>query len=251
MLFSLSLYSSICLLTLLTSCEVSVKVSPGLRRFQTRPDAPDFSLGASKKKRKKRKPETNLKKRGPKQISNTWVCFPGVLVNIKVTLKLDLWPKSLQSSFWVLAAEFTFGSEIGKPEEKYEVFNILNLISSWFKHPALDTPLSLYSPAMSLSLPLHMNGHPADSARLLPADRWICISSEQRSGSANGEPRRCLSLEAARPIRVMSVREEAGFIGGGWEGERAAPHFPFCWISARNWLNVVKYDIVIQRRTVC
>ena len=47
-----------------------------LRRLQTRPDAPDFIIGASKKKKKKKKkPETNKKTRSEADFQPLSVSF--------------------------------------------------------------------------------------------------------------------------------------------------------------------------------
>lgn len=90
-------------------------------------------------------------------------------------------------------------------------------------HRNKGAALSFRSLAASLSLPLNMNRHPCWQRQAFTGRPLHLHLIFARRSSANGDARRWLPVEGARPISALSVQEEAGFRGERKKGGEPAP----------------------------
>lgn len=163
-------------------------------------------------------------------------CFP---CGIKVTLRLvmDFGKSSkllLTHGSWKASTRSGLKVE-GKQNMKYFLFYTILFLKAYTECIATKrAALSLRSPAVSLSLPLQMNGHPRWQRQAFTGRPLHLHLIFAGSSSANGEARRWLSLERDWPISAMSVREEAGFRGRKRRGKKKRQRLT---ASLRLWSN--------------
>lgn len=166
-----------------------------------------------------------------------------------VFLVFSLWNKShsatcdgfwkvfkASSDSWQLKSFHPFGIKSGR-KAKHEVFLFYTILFLKDYTECIATKraaLSLRSPAVSLSLPLQMNGHPRWQRQAFTGRPLHLHLIFAGSSSANGEARRWLSLERDWPISAMSVREEAGFRGRKRRGKKKHQRLT---ASLRMWSN--------------